>query len=534
MQEPKVLKMALANKGLIIDYQEIKKALGEKKLKKLFEQLTLTKKMFIGKDRTQLLVTKLYKFVTIPSKNGGVRKLLTIPRFFEDWVDDDLMPPYKIRTAFSKEIKKLAPEKFINGNDEIGIKHEGKYDFQQPISDYLIEEVYKPDEKGHIYNRGCTFVLDTGRGKTYLGGGLIRRLGVKTLIIAHNERGLEEWKKMLQCYPEIDIGYYYGRKKIDGDVVIMLINSAMRDNFAFRTGKGKNSKITTISRDKYFREFGFVIYDEVPDYVGEQRRKVFWETNFKYCLGLTATPDLHLKDLDPVYKMHLGDLLYAEDIPGVDFEDIEWDFTVRTIKYSGPEEYTKQIKSDITDMTIAARMDKQFAKDPYRNRLILDTIKEYYDEGKYIFIFAGVREILDVLEKLIKKHLGLNPIKKASDKDKVAGIKGGASAADVERAVEKSRIILTTYQYGGKGLSIVKMDCGIQYTPRRNGLGQVTGRLTRMGGDISIPRVWVDIRDMETNAKTQYSDRKKAYNEKGFDITEEDISFKKLKPVKYK
>ena len=532
-KDKKVLKMALANKGLIVDYEEIKKAMGIKKLKKLYDQLTLEKKIFIGRDRTQLLVTKLYKIVTIPSKNG-VRKLLTLPRFFEDWIDDDLMPPYEIRTVFSKEIKKLSPEKFINGNDEIGIKHTGKYWYQQPMSDYMIDEIFQPNTKGHIYNRGCTFVLDTGRGKTYLGGGLIRRLGVKTLIIAHNERGLEEWRKMLMCYPEINIGYYYGKKKQDGDVVIMLINSAMRDNFAFRTGRGKTAKITTISRDKYFRQFGFVIYDEVPDYVAEQRRKVFWETNFKYCLGLTATPDEHLKDLDPVYKMHLGDLLHAEDVPGINFEDIQWDFTVRTVNYYGPPDYTKQIKSETTDMTIAARMDKQFAKDPYRNRMVLDMIKEYYDAGKYIFIFAGVREILDNLEELIKKHLGLDPIKKASDKDKVKGIKGGASSDEVAKAVEKSRIILTTYQYGGKGLSIVKMDCGIAYTPRRNGMKQVTGRITRMGGDPTLPRVWVDFRDMETNSKTQYNTRKKAYDDKGFEITNEDISFKKLKPIKYK
>lgn len=526
VKEKKVLKMALANKGLIVDFKELSNSLGEKKLKKLLDQLTLTKNLFVGKDRTQLLVTKLYKMVSVPSENG-VRTLLTIPRFFEDWIDDDLLPPYQIRTVFSKEMKILPPEKFINGNGEIGIQHTGKYAYQQPISDYLVDEIFRPEETGHIHNRGCTLVLETGRGKTYLGGGLIRRLGVKTLIIAHNERGLEEWVKMLKLYPEIEIGYYYGRKKCDGDVVIMLINSAMRDSFSFR----KDSKMATISRDKYFREFGFVIYDEVPDYVAEQRRKVFWETNFKYCLGLTATPDEHLKDLDPVYKMHIGGLIYAQDVPGVNFEDVEWDFTVRTINYRGPPEYTKQIKSDATDMTIAARMDKQFAEDPYRNRMILDIIKEYYDQGKYIFVFAGVREILDNLEELIKKHLGLDPIKKASDKDKVAGIKGGASTEEVERAVEKSRIILTTYQYGGKGLSIVKMDCGISYTPRRNGMRQVTGRITRMGGDPTLPRVWVDIRDMETNSKTQYYDRKKAYDEKGFEITEEDISFKNLKHI---
>jgi len=523
--------MALATKGLIVDSVELRKAMGSKKFKSLLDQLTLEKKIFIGRNRSQLLRSLVYKYVTVPAKGGGVRKLLTLPRFFEDWVDDDLLPQYTIKVVLSPNIKELSPKKFINAKGEIGIQHTGKYDYQQPMSDYLVEEIYKPDDEGAIYDRGCTLVMETGRGKTYLGGGLIRRLGVKTLIIAHNERGLQEWVKMLNCYPEINIGYYYSRKKCDGDVVIMLINSAMRENFAFRKGKGKTSKVVNISRDKYFKQFGFVIYDEVPDYVGVQRRKVFWETNFKYCLGLTATPDEHLKDLDPIYKMHLGPLVFASEIPGVNFDDIKWDFTVHVLQYSGPADYTKQLKSDITDMTIAARMDKQFAKDPYRNRLVLDTIKKEYDAGMYIFIFAGVREILDNLEKAIKKHLGLDPLVRASDKDKVAGIKGGASAEDVERAVEKSRIILTTYQYGGKGLSIVKMDCGIAYTPRRNGLRQVTGRLTRMGGDTEKPRRWYDLRDMETNSKDQFGDRKKAYNEKGFTIVKQDISFKKLKPV---
>jgi len=520
-QRPRQPKMVLGNKGLIVDYDALKRYLGVKPTKELLDSLTLSKKKFAGRNKTIVIVSKIYKFVKIP-KDGKVVTLLSLPRFFQTYAEEF---PFQL-TIRHPEFKTIPAEKFLkDGESTISLM-----DYQQAIHDHLIETVYKPDSEDpqECLERGCVLVLDTGRGKTYTAGGIIRTLGVKTLVVAHNSRGLEEWEKMLKNYPNIKVGYYCTGKRVDGDVVIMVINSAMRQNFDFTPKKKKSDKVApakqVISRDKYFKQFGLVIYDEIPEYLSEKRRMLFWDTNFKYSLGLTATPEDNLNDWDPIYQMHVGPLIHATEIPGFTVDDIEWDFTVRAINYYGPAEHTEQKVSDTTNMTVCAWMAEQFVEDPYRNKMIIDIIQEYYDEGHCIFVFGEKRSVLTDFAEKIRESLGLDPLI-PEDKEQIKDIMGGSSNADVQSAVDNSRIILTTYQYGSKGMSIGKMTRGIQLTPRRHGMKQVTGRLTRADGDVTIPRIWVDVRDCNTSLVSQKRERNADYIEKGFEIEEEKISY---------
>lgn len=548
----KAVRMVLSNKGLIVDYDALKSYLGARAVQKLLKDLTLVKKKFAGRDRTVVIISKIYKIVKIPRGDSTVT-LLTLPRFFDQWVTfSELSFSYELAIKNDEKYVTLAPSTFktADGHDTIALK-----DYQQVIHDYLIETVYKPhlpngnNNQQDKLNRGCVLVLDTGRGKTYTAGGLIRTLGVKTLVIAHNSRGADEWTKMLRNFPQLKIGYYLTNKKVDGDVVIMIINSAMRPNFDFpkpKTARRKNVKKTVdddetelkkvISRDTYFNQFGFIIYDEVPEYLSEKRRALFWDTNFKYVLGLTATPDENLNDWDPIYKMHLGPLVLAEEIPGFSVDNVKWDFTVKVINYYGPPEFTEQKICEKTGSTVCAWMAEQFVTDPYRNQMIMDLIADFYNDGHYTYIFAEKRDILTAFAKRIREYLNLEAfIPENSDSQdpsqetgKVKNIMGGATDMDVSEAVEKSRIILTTYQYGGRGLSIGKMTRGIALTPRRHGMRQVCGRLTRADGDVTIPRIWVDICDKRTKQKDQLRTRVEDYTKKGYNIEYEDWNYEDI------
>lgn len=535
----KIPRMVLSNKGLIVDYDALKTYIGAQAMKQLLKDLTLVKKKFAGRDRTVVLISKIYKIVKIP-RGDQVTTLLTLPRFFEEWAT-----PFNYELTIKNEEGSivLSPETFQtkDGDETIKLK-----DYQQVIHDYLIENVYKPNlpygqnSQHDKLTRGCVLVLDTGRGKTYTAGGLIRTLGLKTLVIAHNSRGASEWVKMLKNYPQLKIGFYLTGKRIDGDVVIMIINSAMRPNFDFpkkKTG-GRSKKAdetfsekkSVISRDNYFKQFGFVIYDEVPEYLSEKRRAVFWDTNFKYVLGLTATPDENLNDWDPIYKMHLGPLVFAEEIPGFNVEDAQWDFTVKVLNYYGPPEFTEQKKSEKTGSTICAWMAEQFVADPYRNKMIMDLISDFYNEGHYTYIFAEKRSILTKFAQHIRDYLELEVYVPEEDDDEkgVKSIMGGATDYDVNEAAETSRIILTTYQYGSRGLSIGKMSRGIALTPRRHGMRQVCGRLTRADGDVTIPRIWIDVCDKSTSQKDQLRDRLIDYNKKKYTIEHEDRHYEDI------
>lgn len=534
-------RMVLTNKGLVVDYDALKNHIGVQAMKKLLNDLTLVKKKFAGRDRTIVLISKIYKMVKIQRENKTTT-LLTLPRFFEEWTT-----PFTYELTIKNEEGPiiLPPSTFQteDGQETIALK-----DYQQVIHDYLIDNVYKPNlpngqnSQHDKLTRGCVLVLDTGRGKTYTAGGLIRTLGVKTLVIAHNSRGAAEWVKMLNNYPQLKIGYYLTNKKVDGDVVIMIINSAMRPNFDFPKKKngGRRKKDdedidvkSVISRDNYFKQFGFIVYDEVPEYLSDKRRTVFWDTNFKYVLGLTATPDENLNDWDPIYKMHLGPLIYAEEIPGFSVDDVQWDFTVKVLNYYGPPEFTEQKKSEKTGSTVCAWMAEQFVADPYRNKMIMDLIADFYNEGHYTYVFAEKRSILTTFAKRIREYLQLEVFvpegeTEVEDEKQVKSIMGGATDQDVNEAAENSRIILTTYQYGSRGLSIGKMTRGIALTPRRHGMRQVCGRLTRADGDTTIPRLWIDICDKGTKQKDQLRDRLIDYNKKGYTIEQEDCNYEDI------
>jgi len=278
----------------VFDYNYLKKVLGVKPLKNMLNDLTLIKKKFAGPNRTLTLVSKIYQILDI----GKGRRIITLPRFFREWTDvlEDEGVTLRIKLRPDKEMRNIKPERFLDneGEDTIALM-----DYQQVIHDHFMEEIFKPDatDAESRLNSGAVLVLDTGRGKTYTAGAMIRTLGVKTLVIAHNGGGLEEWEKMLACYPNLKVGYYSSKKKVDGDVVIMVINSAMRDDFKFKKAVEK------ISKNNYFKQFGMVIFDEIPCYLSEKRRKLFWGTNFKYVLGLTATPDENLNDWDPIYQI---------------------------------------------------------------------------------------------------------------------------------------------------------------------------------------------------------------------------------------
>ena len=528
--------LVLTSRGLLVDDAEMRQALTPRNYEKMLQLLTISNRFFIGKDRTTTITAKIFKYIVAPKKGGGTRKLLAIPRFGIDWFED-LLPNYNMKVVHPKELKRIPRSKFTKPDPDDpskSIPSLTPYPAQVPVIDYLMSEVF--DTTGEMNDNfarsSCNLIMGTGDGKTYTAGCIIMKIRLPTLIICHNSRGVAEWQKMLKNFPQLKIGHYHSKKKCDGDVVIMVVNSAMRSNFEFITktkvnGKMKTTK-TLISRDKYFRKFGFVVYDEVPSYVADKRRAVFWETNFKYALGLTATPDENLKKLDDVYKYHLGPLIYAEDIPGYSNANVEWDFTVHVLDYYGPEEHTEDKISKKTGMVVSAWMAEQFSNDPYRIQLFLNTVRDCYDRGKNIMVFSEKRSILIKLSEIIRERLGIVVGVETAEDEKVKTIMGGADADDVEIAEELSRIVLTTYQYASMCMSIVKMDCGISFTPRTNGMKQVCGRITRKGGDITKPREYYDINDMNTKKGKTFSTRNVAYKDKGFKVVRKKVHWEDI------
>lgn len=395
---------------------------------------------------------------------------------------------------------------------------------QKCVYKWLLSNIYTP-EKISSGSASCILVLGTGAGKTYMGLKLIHRFAKKTLIIVPSNSVMERWKEVVgEIFPGISIGEYSSHRHKDGDIVLMIINSlSTKKTFTF--GSGLSGK--TIESGKYLSKFGFIIYDEIHNYSSAKFRRAFWKTNFKYRLGLTATPDMRSDDMDVIYKAHMGNLIFGNKIPGYNIDSRQnKGQTVIPIRYYGPPEYTQIIRNPKLNTIWYLKMIQQICADPYRNKFLAQKTKELIDEGRNIFIFFLERKFSSGLRKILTE-IGVNF---EIDEGKI--LIGGSKKKDLDRA-KKSRVILTTYGYGWQGISYTHMDTIIFATPQKSELKQkqTMGRILGMRGDPNKDRIIVDIIDAETPLRFQWFKRKKNYDdpESDFNVTDyTDISWESL------
>lgn len=385
---------------------------------------------------------------------------------------------------------------------------------QQTVFDYIMSEIYN-DERVDAGNAGCVVKLRTGMGKTFLAMGLIAEFSVKTLIIVPNEAILEQWAEIIMdMFPNIRVGYYYGKKKRDGDIVMMVAKSASSPKYNMgkildeKTQKKITSWYTPID---YFSRFGFVVFDEIHKYPTEKLGKMFWRTCASRVLGLTASPYSRSDKFDRVYFSHVGELIDGEKVPGFTFDEIPFDVEVRRIEYHGPPEFTKPKKNRNGDNSFPL-MVQQCAADPHRNVMIVNLMENLLAAGRFIYAMAEHRNHLSLICGLLRNR-GI-----VADTPEISNIMGGSTAEELNNAKKHAKVLLTTYGYGTAGISINRMDTLVLISPRVSYMDQVTGRIKRLGGDSSIKRIVVDIVDYNTSLRSQSYKRNSSFREEGYEI----------------
>jgi type I site-specific restriction endonuclease len=377
-------------------------------------------------------------------------------------------------------------------------------DNQAVVYNHLLNNIFTEQNANNGIG-SCVLVMATGMGKTYTSGKLISGLKVPTLIIVPKISILNEWMKMFKWFDGEPIGRYFTDAKEDGNIVVMTIESALNDEYKFGD--------TIIKWDQYFTKFGLVIYDEVHNYPTNKYKDIFWRTNFKYRLGLTATPDERTDKMDIYYKWHLNTVVHSNQIEGwISNEEPKWTGTVIAINYYGPIEYTHKLTNDNGWLSVS-KMVKQFSRDIYRNKLITNTIDDMLTRHRNVYIFSEHRDyIIDISAKY----------------DSSSIMMGGITDDEFEEAKNKS-VIFITYGYGKEGISIPKMNAIVFAHPRKSKMNQIIGRILRMGGDENISREIVDIIDYKTSLKSQFSQRKEEYTKKGFNIVQKNIKYTELR-----
>jgi superfamily II DNA or RNA helicase len=396
---------------------------------------------------------------------------------------------------------------------EVVFEWAGTFNNNQPIiADHIMKNYFNV-EIAKLGKSGVILNLEAGQGKTYLATGLIEKIKRKTLIITHNKSILHQWVKILkESYPKNKIDYFYGNKKeFNGDITVGVINSLL------------------LQPKEFFYKFGYVIFDEVHEYVSKTRKKIYSLCSATYMLGLSATPDERVDGLDKINLFNCGSILNASEIKGYSMENIDFKGSVQMIKYCAPSEYTELIMNEKLEVVSFSKMVSQMTRDPYRIHLIVKTIYALRQKNMQILVFADRRSYLEEIRiELERFHIISDILDTVEVKSK--RLVGGCKPEEMEFAKKYSNVILSTFQYFGTGVSIPKLDAVVLCSPRKRKSKQFVGRIFRLGSDYNIERQIIDIVDWGSVLKSSWSLRKKYYKTMGYPITESKVDYKELEP----
>lgn len=535
MTGPTVLPITTTGCFINFNFLKCKEEEKVKVVKKIQDHLTLSAKTHTG-------FVKQFRSYIADSKNDRV----IIPRFAANEIiankkfcltgattESRLSPGEPPTTPFKWLAEQTTNQKIVTDH----------------IMNYIFtSEMKKKGQAGTIVN------LETGQGKTFAGNRIGFELQKKFAVIVHSKSLISQWVAALQiCFgKDVSIGYYYGGKHILGDIMLMVIDSSLHDEFTFKN-------MEPIPYLQFWRRFGLIIYDECHLHANDSGKKIMQRAQAECMLGLSATPNENRMKFDQMVWWHLGPVLQTRELLGYNISDEKYEAVVHEIQYSGHPSYTKTIINETLGSIDIARTINMICSDPARNQLVINCILEGLKTGLNIFVFADRRTYLEQLQKDLICHLNTNvpliansqptatltPIdceKKIStttttttttnatievmtNEEDFIRIVGGASDKELEHAETKARVIFTTYQYMGTGKSIVKMNGLILATPRRSHIKQFVGRIFRKGSDATIVRHIWDIRDMKLRLNSQWTTRSKLYKERKYKLHQSKISY---------
>lgn len=398
------------------------------------------------------------------------------------------------------------------------------YEHQRLILEHALGLL--PRRFGRLYLQ-----LGTGMGKTFLGAALGGRLGVRMLVVTPTleirDFWVDEFRKM---FPEANAEVFTNAAwdKIQGaagtplpDMMAGVVNSI----------RGRPAD--------FYANFGLVVLDEAHEYYTPVNSNVLWGTP-KYMVGLSATPEERPDQLDRFVFPFIGRPILGEDVPGVleQIESITFRGTVRRVIYSAecPDVFSEEDSGGPGFQYMSTI--NNLIEDEYRTHVICLEVMRLLKQGHSLFVFAELREFLPRLQRKLAEFLRQTDIKYVleiedddADVDGVGGkprldstvLRGGCKHDDVEEA-KNLRIVLTTYGFSRRGISITNMTGMVLATPRRNGLRQIVGRILRLGSDPATVRCVTDIVDKKSTLARQFLERKKVYDQKGYPITKFSIS----------
>lgn len=353
-----------------------------------------------------------------------------------------------------------------------------------------------------------TLAATTAFGKTVFAIAMIAERKVNTLILVHRKSLLDQWKKHLEDFLEINefvandnserkskkqqspIGVLYsGKNSIHGIIDIALIQSCF-------DGDEVNS---------FVENYGMVIVDECHHVSSVSFEQVLCCVKAKYVYGLTATP-IRKDGHQPIIFMQCGKIRFTADAQS---QMINQSFsriliprftTFRNIS-SNDKAYTQVIE--------------EISKDEARNRLIVNDVHNAIVEGRTPIILTSLTAHVRTLADMLLPYAY-----------NVITLVGGDSTKEKRRAMERlqnipvteSLVIVATGKYIGEGFDYPRLDTLFLALPIswKGNIAQYAGRLHREYKGKREARIYdyVDIRVPICNS--MYRKRLKGYASVGY------------------
>jgi len=322
-------------------------------------------------------------------------------------------------------------------------------------------------------NEGGLVEMDMGGGKTVGIFGFISKIKQPTLILVHQLKLSDQWKGEIKkrLTGNFKLGILSGETKIDGDIVIALINTAYNiynDN------------------PSYFNKFGMVITDETHRIASPMFLKVVNNIPAKYRIGITGTAVRKDKKEFLMFEV-LGDILISIKANELKHRitDFEYIFINTNVPYIVPSvsrwtgakrEKALDIVNAITELT---KLNK-------RNDVIIENIIDCIESGYYPLVLSDRVEHNKFLYEKIKS-LGYKTI---------LIIGKGRSKKDINwediRKDESIQCIVATTSIASEGLDLPRLSalhltCPSSNEPKTK---QRVGRIRRILGSKPLPRVY--------------------------------------------
>ena len=352
-------------------------------------------------------------------------------------------------------------DKTFGGNEiRVGFKGELRPE-QIPAAEALL-----------AYNNGVLSAT-TAFGKTVIAAYLIGQQKVNTLVLVHTQALLNQWKKALSEFLEIneilpELPKKRGRKKERS--LIGQLGGSKNNLSGFVDIAIMQSLISGDEVRDLVKDYGMVIVDECHHVSAVSFEQVLKEVNAKYVYGLTATParqDGH----QPIIHMQCGPIRHQVDAKA-QAEKRPFDHAVIPKFTSFAQPVTDEVPWKITDAYSAMQVNEE------RTNKIVEDVLAAVAEGRTPIVLTERYDHAKLLAEILQ------------EKSQNVVLLSGKGTAKEKREIlqrlsqipaDEPLILVATGRYVGEGFDLPRLDTLFLAMPVswKGTLAQYAGRLHR-------------------------------------------------------